>query len=250
MPSKIQLEGYDATRKYLDSGSFLVKELLFVIFLACWWCIIEWIRTWIFTGFPWNLMAITQWQQLGIIQIASVTGIYCVSFIIIFMNLAIANTVINISRFNFNYRNTSTKINSLGYKFRIVPISLYAAILLILVTLYFGTYRAKELYKDTPKVDLKVAVVQGDIPQIRFYSEEEAKFALKTYTELSEKILPFKPDILIWPESAVPQPLRGGDYLSLQFRNNIAYLIKTYKIPILLGSSDYEFKKDRKNRVL
>jgi apolipoprotein N-acyltransferase len=237
VPSKIQLKGYESVNKYIKTRSFVYEELLFALFLACWWCIIEWIRTWIFTGFPWNLLAITQWQELGIIQIASVTGIYGVSFLVIFMNIAIANTGINI------YKKVKYHTES---KLRIIPLSLYFAIILLLVTFYFGVNKAKKSYIDTPKVNLKAAVVQGDIPQMRFYSEDEAVYALKTYTELSENILPSKPDILIWPESAVPQPLRGGDYLSLRYRNNVANLIKTYKTPILLGTTDYDFVKDNK----
>jgi apolipoprotein N-acyltransferase len=236
LPPKVQLKGYEAVKSFLDAHSFHVKELLLVLFLACWWCLLEWLRTWIFTGFPWNLLAITQWRQLGIIQIASITGIYGVSFLIIFMNLAIANTGINI------YKKIKYNLGSNG--FRTITLSLYTAILLILLAFYFGICRAEETNMAVPKVNLKVGVVQGDIPQIRFYSEEEAEDALKIYTELSEKILPAKPDILIWPESAVPQPLRGGGWLSLKYRNNLAYLIRTYKTPILLGSIDYSFKNN------
>ena len=238
VPSKIQLSGYESVNDYIRGNSFIFKELLLALFLACWWCIIEWIRTWIFTGFPWNLLAISQWQQLGIIQISSVTGIYGVSFLVIFMNIAIANTGINIYK--------KVKYNSNCSKFRIISLSLYVAILLILISFYFGITKAKNSLNNESKIELKAAVVQGDIPQMRFYDADEAGYALDTYTQLSENILPSKPDILIWPESAVPQPLRGGDYLSLQYRNSIKYLIETYKTPILLGTTDYEFVEENK----
>ena len=232
VPAKVQLQGFNASSDYLNTNFFPYKELLLVIFLACWWCIIEWVRTWIFTGFPWNLLAISQWQKLGIIQIASVTGIYGVSFIIIFMNLALANAGINIYKI--------LKFNNKSNRWRIVPLSLYIALIIILGTFYFGVNRIKD-NSNKELVELKAAAAQGDIPQIRFYSEKEANNALNTYYDLSLKILPSKPDVMIWPESAVPQPLRGGDLLSLEYRNDIAYLIKEFKTQILLGTIDYDY---------
>ncbi|MCF7790856.1 MAG: apolipoprotein N-acyltransferase [Victivallales bacterium] len=238
VPGYIQLKGYNEECSYLKSNSFAFKEIVFTLCLSCLWCVIEWVRTWIFTGLPWNLLAISQWQQLAIIQIASVTGIYGVSFILVFMNLAIADTGIAVYK--------KIKHNQGDSAFRFVPLSLYISIMLILAAFHFGINRAGDLRKKTPETVLRAAVVQGDIPQCRFFNAEEAMFALKTYTNLSEKILPSKPDILIWPESAVPQSLRGSSYLSYEYRENIEELTDKFHIPILLGTTDYEFDSSDK----
>ncbi len=48
---------------------------------AAWFVVFEWIRSWIFTGFPWNLIGSCWGGMLPILQTASVIGIYGLSFI-------------------------------------------------------------------------------------------------------------------------------------------------------------------------
>ncbi|NQV57212.1 MAG: apolipoprotein N-acyltransferase [Rhodospirillales bacterium] len=49
--------------------------------LAFWWTVFEWLRAWLFTGFPWNLMG-TVWAQSGeMIQVTSVVGVFGLSLI-------------------------------------------------------------------------------------------------------------------------------------------------------------------------
>src|SRR5262249_31542627 len=40
------------------------------------WVGLEYLRTHLFSGFPWALLGDTQWKQLRLIQIASITGVY------------------------------------------------------------------------------------------------------------------------------------------------------------------------------
>jgi len=94
---------------------------------------------------------------------------------------------------------------------------------------------------------VSIAVVEGNIPQCRIYNEQQAIHALEVYTKYSNDILLFKPDILIWPESAVPQPLRGGGYLSEKYRSELGGLLNKYQVPILLGTTDFGFGKSGEN---
>ena len=56
---------------------------------SCAWVFLEWIRGWLFGGFPWNDIAVSQYQNLALIQIAEWTGVYGISFVIIFVNVAL-----------------------------------------------------------------------------------------------------------------------------------------------------------------
>ena len=57
------------------------------------WVALEWVRSWIFSGFPWNLLAHSQWLRPASIQSAEYGGVWIVSFTLIFFNLAIAEYV-------------------------------------------------------------------------------------------------------------------------------------------------------------
>ena len=50
---------------------------------AAWFVVFEWIRSWIFTGFPWNLIGSCWGNILPILQTTSIIGIYGLSFITI-----------------------------------------------------------------------------------------------------------------------------------------------------------------------
>jgi len=234
IPVKIQLDGFDSVKKYYNTRNFYFIECLSALFLASWWCVIEWIRTWIFTGFPWNLLAVTQWKEYPIIQIASYTGIYGISFIIVFFNIAFADAM---QRYYSIFKNSDKK----GKR----PVSLYIALLLIALSFMFGVVQINKYQNlENHTVQLKAAVVEGNIPQCRIYNEQEANYALEVYAKYSQDILLFRPDVLIWPESAVPQPLRGEGYLSKKYRLELESLLNKYHVPILLGTTDFGFEKN------
>ena len=47
-----------------------------VVLLAAAWLAVEWLRAWLFTGFPWNLIG-TVWSfSPAMLQLASVTGVW------------------------------------------------------------------------------------------------------------------------------------------------------------------------------
>ena len=72
-----------------NSTGFIPRSL--VIFqLAAVWTGLEWISEWMMSGFPWMSIGYTQWQNLPVIQIASVFGVHGVSFILMLFNWGVA----------------------------------------------------------------------------------------------------------------------------------------------------------------
>lgn len=233
LPNSVRLLGYTESKKYLIENRLHLKKIYAVLVFTSLWCFLEWLRSWIFTGLPWNFVATTQWSHSLLIQIASMTGIYGVSFVIVFVNLSLAEVI----HVLFN----SHKYQTPFYK----PAVLYAAIFILLLNGLFGYYSIKSYASiSASETNLKTLLIQGDIPQIRSYSAEQAMEALEVYSKYSEEMLPAKPDILIWPESAVPQPLFGNSYLSYEYRSRISLLIEKYQVPILLGTIYYDSSKE------
>jgi apolipoprotein N-acyltransferase len=62
---------------------------LYVVVAASLWVALEFIRTYLLTGFPWNLLGYSQYRNLPLIQVAAVTGVYGVSFVVLAVNAAL-----------------------------------------------------------------------------------------------------------------------------------------------------------------
>ncbi|MCX5852932.1 MAG: apolipoprotein N-acyltransferase, partial [Deltaproteobacteria bacterium] len=53
------------------------------------WTTLEYAKAYLLSGFPWENLAYSQWSILPIIQIADITGIYGITFLIIIVNIAL-----------------------------------------------------------------------------------------------------------------------------------------------------------------
>lgn len=221
LPVEVQLNGYEAEQQAPTPGLFRLMTLVFT--LAGWWCVFDWLRCMML---PWNYLGNTQWQNLPIIQIAEFTGVYGITFLVVAVNIATAISI----RICLEQRRRSEKVALPSIFF--VTLSIVAAVLL------YGCYLQA---KHTGKGDIvfKAGLVQGDISQRRFATYEQAREALDVYLGLSMQLAQQRPDIIIWPETAIPYPFRGTHPLSVDYRNQIKNLIENNNIPMLVGTIDY-----------
>lgn len=81
-----------------------------------------------------------------------------------------------------------------------------------------------------------MALVQPSIPQTAIWDEADGLRRFKDLLRLSEQALSNKPDLLIWPESAVPSLVRYDPEIS----DPVATLAREHKVWILLNSADAE----------
>ncbi len=222
IPFKIQMLGYSEMKKY-ENKSY-VKEIILVASLASLWCVLEWIRSWFLSGLPWNFISVSQWRNIPLIQFAKYAGSYGISFIIVFANIAIAITINNWKR---------------GYLYgkHRKPLAVIVTFILIIIVILTGNLSTTEIKTKT----LIAGVVQGNIEQCRFPTPEQAQNALDTYISLSELGITLKPDVMIWPETAVPVSYVLNNPFSEQYRNKLSSLINESQIPFLIGTIDYRF---------
>ena len=231
--AETRLKGYDALRSAPRRPADWLRELLLLSALAGWWCVLEWIRSWIGTGFPWNYLAATQWRNVVVLQICEYTGLYGVSFLVVAVNLALGLTVIN-------------AVTGIRRGRMIRPLALIAVLALTALTLCAGFWlgrRAAVQFDRSPKINFRVAVLQGDISQRRHASDAEAKEALEKYLALSRQALALKPDLIVWPETAVPYPYRASDPFCYWYRFSVTEMIRQSQVPFLIGSIDFEEAK-------
>ena len=236
IPVTVQLEGSESEAEYQPS---YIREISLIVSIASLWVVLEWIRSWlIFGGFPWNNAGVSQWRNIPVIQICEYTGVYGVSFMLIFFNITMALTLCSIHK----------AINRGKYR-RPVPFLLAMAMLMGVVLIgsksmmkYRIAVRSPEAKDKNEFTTFTATVIQGDIPQCRFPKGGEAENALKQYVQLTEFALYNQSDLIIWPETAVPVPYRTGHSFGDIYRFNIFKLLNKGDRPILLGSIDYDFE--------
>lgn len=159
--------------------------------LSSWLVVFEWIRSWILTGFPWNLWGSCLAFNLELIQAAAVFGTYGLSLAVIMTAAAPALALI--------YRTRRSIIISLGI------------ILLIPALLYgYGFLRLRNV-SDGQTSNIKIRLVQPSIPQnLKWSPEVKQKNFAKHITMSAEKPLD-EISMTIWGETATPYPLDRDD---------------------------------------
>jgi apolipoprotein N-acyltransferase len=187
------------------------------------WVILEYLRSRLFTGFGWGLLGYSQYLNLSIIQIADITGVWGVSFLVMMTNTFIYGLVSGVSC----HMHKKERI--------LLPATCcLLPIFLIFLTLVYGYYK---LYLPPAPCDLRpvrVSVIQGNIPQELKWQRYSQEFILDRYIKISEEATFDKPDLVIWPEAAVPGFLlnREDDWIF----QNVFNLAKKLKTNLLIGS--------------
>jgi len=205
---------------------------------ACAWVAMEMGITRIFTGFPWNLLGASQYKVLPLIQIASVTGVYGVSFLVVWMSVSSGcAAVVAWRRRASQEKAPEDRPTPRRWCESLAEIGLPFAVVLAVVGFGF-----KRLARPEPAGgELKVALVQPSIPQTVIWDRKEQTNRFNKLVALSEQALATQPDLLVWPEAALPQLLNRFNRLTYDAITN---LVVPHKIWMILGADDAQPRKN------
>jgi apolipoprotein N-acyltransferase len=156
------------------------------------WVALEYLRGYLFTGFPWLLAGYALWSVPEFLQISSFTGIYGVSFLILLVNAFVSESI--------------QKKNAKG---------MAAAAFILLPVFILGSIKMRSL---DIKEELDVAVLQGNISQYKKFDMSYRNEIMETYRSLHETALAEEPGLIVWPETAVPDAVASdiGIYAYMQ----------------------------------
>ena len=155
------------------------------------WVAAEYLRSIAVLGFPWALLAHTQYQNLTVIQISDLVGAYGVSFVLAMFNGWLTDLLIQPILIWRVDRGTRLPIGSL------------TTLLVVAVTLIYGSMqRSRQFFEPGPTV----AVVQHDFPN--FVEESRvgstsADSVFHAYLDLAQQAAARKPDLIVLPETAL-----------------------------------------------
>jgi apolipoprotein N-acyltransferase len=197
-----------------------VGRLGWALFGAAAWVAWEMVLARILGGFPWAFLGASQFRMLPLIQVASVTGIYGVSFLVVWVSLSLLSAGLMVIR-----RPTARSV-WLG--------ELFLPVLVVALCFNLGWGR---MAQEPPSVrTLKTVLLQPSIPQTLIWDESKDEERFQELIRLSELALQNEADLMIWPEAAMPRMLR---YDQPTF-DALTGLARRHKVWMIVGSDDKE----------
>jgi len=198
--------------------SLIGKSFLGSLKTAGLWVALEYMRANLLTGFPWCLLGHSQYGNLEAIQIADLVGAYGTSFVIVLSSTLIYGLLLE---------------QNPGRWKREAPLVL----LILALALGYGFYRMSD--SRPAQGTLKVAIAQGNIDQSIKWNSAYQEKTMQIYRTLTLKSRPFGPDLVVWPETAVPLFFQDGEPLA----RTVLHAARESEAHLIFGSPAY--RKER-----
>ncbi len=188
------------------------------------WTALELARTYVFSGFPWALLGYSQYPVLPVIQMADITGVYGVSFLIVFINTALMEFLLDRKKY-------------------------YLPLMMMVVVGAVLAYGFMQLREPEGRGSIKVSVVQGNIEQDKKWDTAYQADVIATYTRLTKEALRDRPDLVIWPETATPFYFGGNGKENIALTADLRKFVRMNNTALLFGSPTYEVRPGRVVRL-
>lgn len=212
--------------------------------IPAWWVSAELLRSWLLSGFPWNLTAYAWVDVPGALPLSAWIGSHGVSLLVLLANTGLALALLHPAsreqRAGASRYRAGAGLAGFGL---LVP-----ALLLIMG----GRWAVPSLdnngfestsFQDasrTVETTIPVRVLQPDIPNMKHYDAQQARWNLAKMLRMSEQACDVPGALLIWPESAgwpyLLEAQAGGE---TQLRQALDRLIHQRGCGVLLNSNAY-----------
>lgn len=180
------------------------------------WVIGEWLRSHVMTGFGWGLLGHSQFAFKALIQIADITGVYGVSWLIMLLNMQLSEMVLNYfhkQRFTFSLRLTGV-----------------LTILILAGVLIYGMRALQNAQADAGHI--KIGVIQPNIEQEKKWDPQYQTAIIHQHIKLNQEASKQDVDMIVWPETSLPGVLSDEIDLVRQIQQSA---IDTQK-PLVFGA--------------
>ncbi len=183
----------------------------FVLAAATMWVALEYVRAYLLSGFPWNLLGYSQYRNAALLPVVTVTGVYGLSFLVVAANAALAWALHHWGR----WREAGRAAAAAGGLGTLALLPGLAA---------DGT--------PADRASIPVALVQGNIAQELKWDPARQLETLVTYQRLSlGAALEYRPALIVWPETAVPFSLEDP-----RRREPVLAVARATQTPLLVGA--------------
>jgi apolipoprotein N-acyltransferase len=183
------------------------------------WGLSDWIRSWIFTGFPWLTLGYSQVPHSPLIGFMPIIGVYGISVMAALIAAILAYWVTHNQQISAVFKRNAI-----------------ASITLLLML--GGVFKCVEWTTPDEK-PFSVALVQGNISQHIKWSPEYAQHTIDIYMHMLAKS---KADLTILPETALPML---ESQLSPTLKQAIVDNAKQHNSNTIIGMVQYNQEKDQ-----
>ncbi len=188
------------------------------------WVSMEYVRGHFMTGFPWGLIGYSQIPWKIMVQSMDLFGVAGISFLVVYSNGVFYSLV----------------------KRPFSRTTIAEAVIFVLMmgcNYWYGVHRIHGIDGLLSRADsMKVAVVQGNVPQDVKWDKRFQKETLSKYETLTEKAIKVSnPALVIWPETAVPFSFGIDRDLSVRVLN----IAKKNRVYLLFGAPGLEYHNSK-----
>lgn len=206
------------TRSRNGSPESWASRTIWALGGAAAWVALELLRGWLFTGFPWSFLGVSQFRLIPLIQLASITGVYGLSFLMVWFSLSLYSAAQQIGRFPGN---------------RFVWQPEIALPMVAVLATYLTGFFSLDLESARPGNSARVTLVQPSVPITLIWNSSPETDAHR-FAELlrqSRAGLDTNTDLLVWPESGVPE-LDAATY------RQVVEFTRTHHVSLILNADD------------
>ena len=185
------------------------------------WAGLEWVRAHLATGFAWNPLGVSQHGNLAILQLARWGGVYLLSALLVWLSAGVALTILRYVECRGRWGRRPHPELLIGF---LVPAAGFAA----------GWLAWSR--PEVPGRPLRAAVVQTAIPQDEKWDRAKIELIYRRLTELTSGAVMSAPQLVIWPETALPDDVRSSPA-----SYDVVSRLASNGVPLLVGSMDTDW---------
>ncbi len=201
----------------------MVRSLPFPWFFAAGlWVSLEYAKAHVLSGFPWCLLGYSQYAHLQIIQVADITGVYGISFLIVLTNGLIYSLL----------------FRPLENPRPLFRLQLFSGIGLLIAAILYGGFQKSAQNNQERDHRVTCAIIQPNVDQSIKWNPTYQAQTMAVYERLTLAASPARPQLIVWPETALPFFFQDQSDLSAVVQSLATHL----HADILFGSPAYQRK--------
>lgn len=204
------------------------------------WTALELARAHLLSGFPWASLGYSQYKALPLIQIAELTGVYGVSFLIVWVNATLALLLVPL--WKPAPEDGPAQLRGRSKPRPPLALKLAAPLVSLSLCLAYGSWRLKSgeaAPKEGSSQKVRAILIQGNIEQDRKWDGRYQEEVFAVHRELTLAAARAPADLIVWPEASTPFFFQSDD----RYRPQTFALAGRSGAPLLFGSPAYRLNR-------